>query len=341
MLEQDERVLRELARSCKDAKEKIRLLALHAISAGHSAELTAEIFCVDQATVYRWLEQWQQERSLKENEKSGRPPAFSQSEKDELRKLVEESTPQDKGLNASAWDCAELQKHFASLGKSVSCDTLRRYLKEMGAHYVKAILAYDEADVKMQAEFAREFLASLRGKNRAVAVFFQDEMSAETTARKGYGWTFEKRLIINAPQAAWEKVNAFGAVNPFTGEVVELASADAKAPSFIRLLRKLLVQHPRQRVLLCLDNSRVHHSRLLKSFLERHPRLQVKYLPAYSPELNPKEYWHAFVRKKLLNNRSFASARAVALALNRFARNTPKEVVRSVCTLQPLYALAK
>ncbi|MBU1197645.1 IS630 family transposase [Candidatus Micrarchaeota archaeon] len=200
----------------------------------------------------------------------------------------------------------------------------------MGAHYVKAILAYEEADLKKQAEFARDFLAILRGKNRAVAVFFQDEMSAETTARKGYGWTFEKRLVVRAPQAAWEKVNAFGAVNPFTGEVVELASADAKAPSFIRLLRKLLIQHPRKRVLLCLDNSRVHHSRMLQKFLEKHPRLQVKYLPAYSPELNPKEYWHAFVRKKLLNNRSFTSARAVALALNRFARNTPKEVEKEV-----------
>ena len=341
MLESDESALRELARSCKDAKEKVRLLALHVISLGYSAEQAADFACVDQATIYNWIERWQEERSLQEKERSGRPPAFSEKEKAELKKLIEENDPQKQGLNASAWDCHELAKYYESKGICVSRDTLRRCLKQMGARYVKAVLEYREADLQKQIEFAQQLLRELRGKKRNVVVLFQDEMSAETTPRKGYGWTFGKRLVIEAPQSNWEKLNAFGAVNPADGKVIEMTSESAKAPSFIRFLRKLLDLYPGKRLRIYLDGSRTHKALKVKSFLEKHPRLELKPLPAYSPELNPKEYWHAFMRKKLLNNRPFASARALALAINRFARNTPKEVVRSVCTLQPLYALAK
>ncbi|KHD27104.1 transposase, partial [Xenorhabdus nematophila] len=41
---------------------------------------------------------------------------------------------------------------------------------------------------------------------------------------------------------------------------------------------------------LILDNLRVHHAKIVTSWLEKHQdRIAVFYLPAYSPELNPDE----------------------------------------------------
>jgi hypothetical protein len=40
-----------------------------------------------------------------------------------------------------------------------------------------------------------------------------------------------------------------------------------------------------------LDNFRVHHAKLVKAWLQRHEdKIDVFYLPAYPPELNPDEY---------------------------------------------------
>jgi len=44
-------------------------------------------------------------------------------------------------------------------------------------------------------------------------------------------------------------------------------------------------------VFLIVDNLRVHHSKLVREWLEEHrEQIEVFYLPSYSPELNPDEY---------------------------------------------------
>jgi transposase len=196
-------------------------------------------------------------------------------------------------------------KHFVRKGKVVSDETLRVTLKRLGARYVKAVIAYPEASESERLAFAKRFVKELRSLENSVLVFFEDEMSAELSARKGYGWTFNERLVIEAPQANRERLNLFGAVSPFSGEVIQMTSKESKAGAFARFLDKITLAHPRKRVHVYLDNLPVHYSRKVKRFLAKHPNLQLKPLPPYSPELNPREYWHSYLRKKLLNNQSF------------------------------------
>ena len=158
MLEADEKLLRTLARQCKDAKEKVRLLALHTISIGYSIQKVSEIFCVDDDTLRNWVKKWEEEKSLKDKPRDGRPPSLDENDKKEIRKLVEENSPRKHGLNASSWDCGELRKYFAGKGKIFSIEVIRKALKEMGAHYVKAIIQFPEADEKERLAFARAFI---------------------------------------------------------------------------------------------------------------------------------------------------------------------------------------
>lgn len=52
-----------------------------------------------------------------------------------------------------------------------------------------------------------------------------------------------------------------------------------------------LVNDAKRKVYLILDNLRVHHAKPVKEWLEAHKKMiEVFYLPAYSPELNPEEY---------------------------------------------------
>ena len=54
---------------------------------------------------------------------------------------------------------------------------------------------------------------------------------------------------------------------------------------------KRLIQGSKKKVFLILDNLRVHHAKVVKAWLEKHTeQIEVFYLPAYSPELNPDEY---------------------------------------------------
>ncbi len=154
---------------------------------------------------------------------------------------MEEGDPKKHGVNASAWSTNELQTYFAKRGKEVCRNVLRLALKSMGAHYVKAIITYEEADEKLQRKFSRHFFKVLSEKPSDVVVLFGDEMSAGCQPRKGYGWTFEERLVVKAPQKKGRgRLNLFGAVNPEQGEVVQMACKKSKAPVFVKFLNKIL-----------------------------------------------------------------------------------------------------
>jgi transposase len=340
MLEEDEKILRQLAKSCRNARVQNRYLALHALSISKPIQLVAEIFCVDRTSLYNWIVKWKEERTLEDESKSGRPSVLSEEQKQKIRSLIEENDPKKHGVNASAWDTKELMLYFADRGVQLSREALRTALHGMGAKYVKATLKYAEADLKAQEEFARRFFADMKENTDKALIFFEDEMSANCSARKGYGWTFGDRLVIKAPQKSKKRVNCFGAVNPFSGEVAEMSSKQAKAPALTRFLKtKLLDRHPKKNIHVYFDKGPVHRSKIVKGFLDKNPRLKLIYLPPYSPDLNPQEQWWGYKRKKFLNNRSFTSQRHIALAMASFVRNTDPETVMSVCSLESLQNL--
>jgi transposase len=49
------------------------------------------------------------------------------------------------------------------------------------------------------------------------------------------------------------------------------------------------------------DQSRTHKAKLVKTYLEKHPEIHIEYLPAYAPNLNPEEYCHGNVKRRMRN----------------------------------------
>lgn len=57
----------------------------------------------------------------------------------------------------------------------------------------------------------------------------------------------------------------------------------------------------RQPFILIWDGSRTHRSKLTKSYLAAHPEIHVESLPAYAPEVNPEEFCHGNIKRKVKN----------------------------------------
>ena len=70
-----------------------------------------------------------------------------------------------------------------------------------------------------------------------------------------------------------------------------------KAPTLIRLLERL-IREARRKVFLILDRLRVHRAHLVQDWLAEHSsRIEVHYLPPYSPDLNPDEGLNADLKQ--------------------------------------------
>jgi transposase len=60
-----------------------------------------------------------------------------------------------------------------------------------------------------------------------------------------------------------------------------------------------LLRHIKGPFILIWDQSRPHKAKIVKAFLEKHPEIHIEYLPAYAPELNPEEYCHGNVKRRM------------------------------------------
>jgi len=86
-----------------------------------------------------------------------------------------------------------------------------------------------------------------------------------------------------------------GSYNYATGQMTVTFHEKGNYQNFKKHLRKLLYTYQyHSKIIMVVDNVRFHHAKLLEIFLMNHPKLEIVYLPPYSPELNPVEraWWY-------------------------------------------------
>ncbi len=130
-----------------------------------------------------------------------------------------------------------------------------------------------------------------------------------------------------------EKVGFFGAVNVKTGDLITQPATTFNAESFKPFLQLLL--HQTQGPLsLILDNARWHRAKTLHPFFHQHRhRLVRRWLPPYSPELNPVERVWRLTRRLVTHNRYFTSLDDLEEAVTaQFAHwSAPNQTLHTLC----------
>lgn len=92
-----------------------------------------------------------------------------------------------------------------------------------------------------------------------------------------------------------------------------------KSKQIVQVLKHLRRYLPKGFVLVW-DRGNIHRSAETKIYLTAHPEIVVEWLPAYAPELNPEEFCHGNVKRRL-KNATPADASEMHKLLNRgFAR---------------------
>jgi len=134
---------------------------------------------------------------------------------------------------------------------------------------------------------------------------FEDEFNLSNTATLTYSWGIKgKQPVINCKQRQRERQTTFGSLNILTGQIIINFADKGNYQSFKKHLKKILREYGKaKKIILVVDNVRYHHAILLKNFIERVSKIEIMYLPPYSPELNPIERVWWFMRKSITHNR--------------------------------------
>jgi transposase len=132
-------------------------------------------------------------------------------------------------------------------------------------------------------------------------------------------WFLKGEQRIIPTYGKHEGVKLVGILNYETGSVYCKEEEKYDAEVFLNFLRDVLHLYPTGKIVMILDNARIHHAKLLEPFLQENgSRLQLKFLPPYSPKLNLIEGLWKWLKSNVINNVFFSSVMEIRKAVRGF-----------------------
>ena len=120
------------------------------------------------------------------------------------------------------------------------------------------------------------------------------------------------------------RININGVYSPISQDTVVSSSKKLDAVSIVNFIKRLERKYTyKKKIYLICDNARYYKSRLLREYLP-YSKIEMLYLPSYSPNLNLIERLWKLMKKKILYNRYHESYQSFCHSIKKFFLNKSK-----------------
>ena len=284
-------------------REHGRASAILHLDKGKSVPQVAEITFLDEQTVRNFVERYKNGGidGLLKDEYDGRSFKLTPEQRKELERHLDENL---------YMDCQGVINHvLETFGIAYSVSGMRLLLHTMGFVYKKPKHVPGKADREAQVDFVRRFRELMAQKTPEAPVYFADAVHPTHNSSPAYGWIRrgeEKELVANSGR---QRLNIHGALNAETNELIVQRVDSVNAQATVELLKAIDAANPSaSHIHLIVDNAGYYHAKSVSDYLKSgESRIQLWFLPPYSPNLNLIERVWKFFRKKVMNNRYYAT----------------------------------
>ncbi len=151
----------------------------------------------------------------------------------------------------------------------------------------------------------------LHGKKGALTrrgkVYFLDAAHLLHAAIPSQGWIKRGKTMQLKTNSGRNRLNILGAYSPDDRDLISLEGREScDGERVAQLLQKIRAANPGKRLLIVLDNAPYNHADLVSEAATR-LRIELLYLPTYSPNLNLIERFWKFLKRKVARNRYYTS----------------------------------
>lgn len=232
---------------------------------------------------------------------------LSRTEEKQVCAWVIDNNPRQLKLDFALWTARGVRKLIVDrLNKHLSLTTVRRYLRSWGMtpqRPKKKAIQQDDAAVKQWIETEYPAIAQ-RAKKENATIFWEDETAVQqdTNWVRGYAPCGKTPTIEHDRRSCYGAPVMISAVNNQGLSYFCFQASAVRRYDFIRFLHRLIQENReagRKLFVIC-DNCRVHHAKLVQAWCEKHKdEIELFFLPAYSPELNPDEFINRQLKTQL------------------------------------------
>lgn len=285
-------ILQEAHHSSQLRKSADRIKTILCLNQGLSYEQIAKLLLLDETTIRRYYKEYQNTGvdGLLEDHYCGSSGYLTILQEQKLTAHLKDNIYQT---------VKEVILYVNNTySKTYSIEGMTHLLHRLGFVYKKTKQIPGKVDLQKQELFKRQYQQLRNTKQPEDKIYFVDATHPQHNNMPFYGWIYKGTIKTIKANTGRKRLNLNGALNLENLDITVISEETIDTYAMMRLVLTLEEKQKTGKVYLVVDNASYNHSHELALFLEDHPRIRLKYLPPYSPNLNIIErLWRFFHQK--------------------------------------------
>jgi len=275
-----------------------RKRAITLIKSGKKQKEVALLYGIRTATVSEWVKSYKllgnkglrdKVRGVKSEDKK----LLSKHQEKSIQKMITDVMPDQLKLPYALWTRKAVKELVErELGVVLAVNTMGDYLRSWGFSPQKPKKkAYEQCSKKVQKWLDEEYPEiKKKAKEEGAEIHWGDETGVRNASQHGRSYAPKGKTPVKKSMAKRFSVNMISTVTNQGKVEFMIYSGSMNTDRLIEFLKQL-IKGKERKIYLILDNLRVHHSKIVKKWVEENSdKIALFYLPSYSPEKNPDEY---------------------------------------------------
>ncbi len=288
-------------------QEMLRKRVMAAIRDGMPDAEAVRVFGVSANSIRSWKARFAEGGAAgldsgRPGRRAGELTKLSPSEAEALVGAVVDHAPEDLDLGGKLWTRRKVGALAERLfGVTFTDQGMGKLLRRMGFSFQRPDKRAIEADPVAMREWVEETYPALREQARGedAVVLFGDQVGVRSDQLSGRTWGRKGQTPTVARTGNRFSLNAMSTIST-KGELHFTVMRERfNAEVFIAFLDRLVGQSDRK-IHLIVDGHCAHRAKKVKAWVDARPdRIELHFLPAYAPHLNPDELVNADLKRTL------------------------------------------
>lgn len=285
----------------------IRKRAIRLINSGKKKSEVAQIFGVKKGTISEWVKSYNENGikgliSKPKGVKSEDKKLLSLAQEKAIQLMIVDKMPDQLKLDYALWTRKAVKELVErEFGVVLAINTMGDYLRKWGFTPQKPKkMAYEQCPKKVQKWLDEDYPEiQKRAKIENAEIHWGDETGVRNNCQHGRSYAPKGKTPVKKSMSKRFSTNMISTVTNQGKVQFMIYSENMNSDKLIEFLKQL-IKNNEQKIFLILDNLRVHHSYIVQDWVtENKEKIELFFLPAYSPEKNPDEYLNCDLKQGL------------------------------------------
>jgi len=296
------------------------------INKGFTQKLVSDLYGFTPASVSKYVQAYLKHgkssyKHKNRGRKLGTKRKTSQKIESDIITTIDTKTPDEVGLECVLWTRKSVREHIQrKYGIDYAVRSMTDILNRWGFTPQKPLkVAIQKDPIRVQNWLEIDYQKiKYRATKEGANIYWGDEMGLSSTDQRGRTYGRKGKTPSIRKTGSRFRCNMIAAITNYGSMKWKVFDTSFTADVFIDFLRRLTYKSS-QKIFLIVDNHKVHHAKKVKKWVNKYSdRIELFYLPPYSPELNPQELVNQEIKSHAGNFRIMTSMEDLTINLRYY-----------------------